>query len=176
MTKDEFRIIVKTLKANYTEPWFLPDEDALKIWMVSLADLDYKTASAAAARCISTREEPPKVATIRKLAAELTRQAEDKLNEQEAWYLVLQAMRNSYYGAEKEFDALPELVKKAVGSPGNLREWGQTTGDSIMVIQSQFQRTYRQVMERSKEDAAMPVIDTLKVIIGGEMKQIGTER
>lgn len=173
MNTDEFRIIAKTLKANYTEPWFLPDDDSVKIWMLALTDLDYKVASAAVAKCISTREEPPKIATIRRMAAEIIAPPEENLGELEAWALVSRAIRNSYYGAEKEFDELPAPVQKAVGSPANLREWGQAQDESLTVIQSQFQRAYRTVIARRKETAAMPVLETLKTIMGADIKQIG---
>lgn len=35
----------------------------------------------------------------------------------------VQGNRNSGYHAEEEFARLPELIQKAVSSPGQLREW-----------------------------------------------------
>lgn len=172
MNAGEFATLAKTLKANYPEPWFLPDADAIKVWMVALADLDYSVASAAVAKCISTREEPPKIATIRMMAADITAPTDECMGELEAWSLVSVAIRNSYYGAEKEFESLPKLVQKAVGSPANLREWGQAEGKSQTVIQSQFQKAYRTVCERRKEDAALPVMETLKSIMGSETRML----
>ena len=75
----------------------------------------------------------------------------------EAWLLVSKALRNGTYGAVKEFNKLPPLVQKAVGSPDNLRNWAQTDSESIEnVVQSNFMRTYRTVVNRAKEYRKMP--------------------
>lgn len=82
----------------------------------------------------------------------------EELNEMEAWHLVSKAIRNGYYGAEEEFSKLPPLVQKAVGSHEQLRQWAQTDIDSVEnVIQSNFMRTYRAVVERSLNVSKMPI-------------------
>lgn len=84
-------------------------------------------------------------------------QAPQELNEMEAWLLVGRALRNGTYGAVEEFNKLPPLVQKAVGSPDNLRNWAQTDSESIEnVVQSNFMRTYRIVVNRAKEYQKMP--------------------
>ena len=80
-----------------------------------------------------------------------------ELNEMEAWSLVSKALRNGYYGAVEEFNNLPPLVQKAVGSPDNLRNWSQTDTNSIEnVVQSNFMRSYRLVVNRENEIKKMP--------------------
>ena len=84
-------------------------------------------------------------------------QSPQELNEMEAWSLVSKALRNGYYGAVEEFDKLPPLVQKAVGSPDNLRNWSQTDTNSIEnVVQSNFMRSYRLVINRENELEKMP--------------------
>jgi hypothetical protein len=84
-------------------------------------------------------------------------QSPQELNEMEAWMLVSRALRNGYYGAVEEFNKLPPLVQKAVGSPDNLRNWALTDSKSIEnVVQSNFMRTYRAVVNRAKEFQKMP--------------------
>lgn len=86
-----------------------------------------------------------------------TIQNPQELNEMEAWFLVSRALRNGYYGAVEEFDNLPPLVQKAVGTPDNLRNWSQTNTDSVEnVIQSNFMRSYRAVVKREEEIKKMP--------------------
>ena len=86
-----------------------------------------------------------------------TIQNPQELNEMEAWFLVSRALRNGYYGAVEEFDNLPPLVQKAVGTPDNLRNWSQTNTDSVEnVIQSNFMRSYRTVVKREEEIKKMP--------------------
>lgn len=84
-------------------------------------------------------------------------QSPQELNEMEAWLLVGKALRNGTYGAVEEFNKLPPLIQKAVGSPDNLRNWAQTDSESIEnVVQSNFMRTYRIVVNRAKEYQKMP--------------------
>lgn len=175
MTKEEFMVIAKTLKAVYTDPKFLPDMDALNVWYMFLQDLDYQTTSNAVAKFISTSKWSPTVADIRQMAVELTAPPEDSLGELEAWALVQRAIRNGTYGAEKEFEALPPLIQKAVGDPSNLREWAQTDEDTRTVLQSQFQKVYRSTVQRAKEEAQMPVLDTMKQIGGTQVERIGLQ-
>ena len=47
MTFDEFKILVKGMKAVYTSPNFLPDADSVKIWYRLLGDMPYELASIA---------------------------------------------------------------------------------------------------------------------------------
>ena len=75
----------------------------------------------------------------------------------EAWSLVSKALRNGYYGAAEEFNNLPPLVQKAVGSPDNLRNWSQTDVKAIeTVIQSNFMRSYVAIVKREYEIKKMP--------------------
>ena len=173
MTRDEFMIIAKTLKAVYTDPKFLPDRDALDVWYMFMTDLDYKVTSLAVAKYISTNKWPPTVADIREMNVEVTAPKEDTLGELEAWALVQNAIRNGIYGAEKEFEELPPLIQKAVGHPSNIREWAQTDDESKTVIQSQFQRAYRTAVQRHKEDAQMPCLEILQSLEGTQVERIG---
>lgn len=69
--------------------------------------------------------------------------SEKELNEIEAWSLVNRAIKNSGYNSVEEFDKLPETVKRAVGSPEQLRAWALDSSYNESVISSQFMRTYR---------------------------------
>lgn len=80
-----------------------------------------------------------------------------ELNEMEAWALVSNALRNGTYGSVEEFEKLPEIVQKAVGSPENLRNWAQTDVGSVEnVIQSNFIKTYRAELSRKSSISILP--------------------
>lgn len=75
----------------------------------------------------------------------------DDPGEMEAWGLVRRAIRNGTYGAEEEFAKLPDVVKKAVGSAGQIRDWAKMNVDSVdSVGQSNFLRSYRAAVEVKK--------------------------
>lgn len=154
MTRDEFKILVKAMKAVYTQPSFIPDQDAFNIWYEMLKDLDYKTASYAVKKYMQSEEREPRVASIRKHAESLLQKENDELNEMAAWGLVLKAIRNSGYNSEEEFNKLPPVVQRAVSSPSQLKEWAlqeDIDGTWMSVLQSNFMRTYRAEEEREKE-------------------------
>lgn len=154
MTKDQFKILVKAMKAVYTNPGFIPDNDAFDVWYSMLKDLDYALASRSVQMHMQTEETPPTVAGIRKQSAKLKADETDDLNETAAWSLVLKAIRRSTYYSDEEFAKLPPVVQRAVSSPRQLREWAtleDVDGKTLTVIQSNFQRTFRVEQQRERE-------------------------
>ena len=149
MTREEFKILVKAMKAVYTHPAFIPDQHAFNIWYEMLKDIDYRTASFAVKKYMQSEEREPSVASIRKQAASLNIH-DNELNEMAAWEMVQKAIRNSGYHAEEEFEKLPEIVQKSVVSPSQLKEWALTENLNVEVVSSNFKRTYR--VERAREN------------------------
>ena len=154
MDEKEFGVLVMSMKAVYTKPEFLPDENAINVWYRLLKDLDYKTASLALQKHMMTSPFPPTIADIRSAAAEFTTAADgtEELSELSAWALVRRAVQNSNYNAESEYERLPDAVRMAVGSPDNLREMAVMPIETVeSVEQSHFIKAYRAVRTREKE-------------------------
>ena len=154
MTKEQFKILVKAMKAVYTQPTFIPDQDAFDVWYSMLKDLDYAVASRAIQMHMQTEEYPLTVAGIRKQSVKITGNTENELNETEAWSLVLKAIRRSTYYSEEEFTKLPLVIQRAVGNPRQLREWAtleDVDGNTLTVLQSNFQRTFRAEQQKERE-------------------------
>ena len=74
------------------------------------------------------------------------------LNEMTAWALVSKALRNGYYGAEEEFNKLPEIVQQTLGSPAQLRVWAADEHFNESVVSSNFMRAYNITKSRMKTD------------------------
>ena len=132
-------------------------EFTINAWYSIIGDCDYKPMEKALRAYITTDTSgfAPSIGQLINKLHEV--QVPQELNEMEAWLLVSKALRNGTYGAVKEFNKLPPLVQKAVGSPDNLRNWAQTDSESIEnVVQSNFMRTYRTVVNRAKEYQKMP--------------------
>lgn len=166
MTKDQFKVLVKAMKAVYTNPGFIPDQDAFDVWYSMLKDLDYTIASRAVQMHLQTEESLPTVAGIRKQSVKLKADETDDLNETAAWSLVLKAIRRSTYYSEEEFAKLPATVQRAVASPKQLREWAMledVDGKTLTVIQSNFQRTFRAEQQRERERSKLSP-DVLKLM------------
>lgn len=154
MTREEFKILVKGMKAVYTEPSFIPDQHAFDVWYEMLNDLDYNLASNAIKKHMMNNEKVPKVSHIRQEATSFKKDKSEELNEMAAWGMVQKALRRCGYYAEEEFEKLPPVVQKAIVSPGQLKEWAtmeDIDGRALNVMQSNFMRTFRVEQERQKE-------------------------
>ena len=165
MKREEWAVLVKAMKAVYTSPSFLPDQYAFDTWYGLLKDLDYKLLSFGLKKYMQTEWKEPSIAALRQCAQSLLTQKEE-INETEAWEKVSRAIRNSGYHAEEEFSRLPELIQKAVSSPGQLREWAlseNVDGKWLSVVQSNFQRTYRAEVQREQERRKLSP-DLLKIM------------
>ena len=157
MERDEFKILVKSMKAVYAQPTFLPDQDAFNVWYALLKDLPYELASMAVQKHMLTEKFPPTIADLRAKANEVVERPAEEMSELEAWALVRKAIGNSNYHAEEEFARLPKVCRIAVGSPANLREWAMTDSDQVASVeQSHFIRNYRTAAKRMTEDRKLP--------------------
>lgn len=157
MTREETKKILMMVQASY--PNFNPPDKTVTVdtWFLLLKDNEYLAIEQALMAYITT-DTSGFAPSIGQLLDKLhTIQSPQELNEMEAWALVSKALRNGYYGAVEEFNKLPPLVQKAVGSPDNLRNWSQTDTNSIEnVVQSNFMRSYRLVVNRENEIKKMP--------------------
>lgn len=157
MTRDETIKLLMVIQSAY--PNFKPPDKTVAVdtWYTMLRDMDYNVVQMGL-RAYITSDTSGFAPSIGQLINTIyTIQNPQELNEMEAWFLVSRALRNGYYGAIEEFNKLPPLVQKAVGSPDNLRNWALTDSKSIEnVVQSNFMRTYRTVVNRENEIKKMP--------------------
>lgn len=157
MTKNEVIKLLMTIQTFYPNYQVENKEFTINAWYAIIGDCDYKLMEKALQAYITT-DTSGFAPSIGQLLDKLhTIQNPQELNEMEAWSLVSKALRNGYYGAVEEFNKLPPLVQKAVGSPDNLRNWSQTDSESIEnVVQSNFMRSYRLVVNHENEIKKMP--------------------
>lgn len=157
MSREEAKKIVMIIYSAY--PKWKPENLNLTTdtWAVMLAEYDYNQIAAALKAYITT-DTSGYAPSIGQVIGLLDRIGHDgDLSEMEAWGLVSKALRNGNYGAETEFNKLPEPVRKTVGSPELLRAWALSDMGSIeTVVQSNFMRTYKQIIEKQKEARKIP--------------------
>lgn len=171
MTRDETIKILMIIQAAY--PNYKPPDKtvAVNVWSEMLSDISYEQVSVAVKAYIQTDTSgfAPSIGNIRE-KVQFIFSEEDDLNESAAWEIVWRAICNSGYHAEEEYNKLPPIVQRAVGSPRQLREWGlmeNIDGKSIVVLQSNFQRVFRIEKEREKERKKLSqnivrLMDTIK--------------
>lgn len=152
MTRDEFKILAKGMKAVFTQPTFLPDADAFNIWYSLLKDLDYQVAQAAIQKYMLTNKFPPTIADIREYAASV--KTGEKPIWSDGWEEVLRAIRR--YGSYRETEALnsmSEITRTAVQRLGfrNL-----CMSENIMADRANFRMIFEQLADREQTTQKMP--------------------
>lgn len=161
MTRDETLKILSVLKAAYPASYKgLSKDEAngiVNLWATVFSDDDYNAVQTAVLAHISadTSGFMPPVGAIKNMLVKLT--TPDQMTEAEAWACVQRAVRRSIYYAGEEFEKLPPICKRLVGSPAQLKEWAVCErADTLSVAQSNFMRSYRARVEQEREFAALP--------------------
>ena len=151
LTVENFRILVKAMKAVYSQPSFIADEDAFKTWFFMLNDIPYQYLQAGIQAHMQSEKFPPTIAEIRIASAKFM-QREEEISDLEAWAVVRRAIGRSGYYWKEEFEKLPALVKKAVGRADNLKDWAGMDMETVdSVIQSQFLRSFRTIKAQDSD-------------------------
>lgn len=175
MTKENTVELLMSICIAY--PTYKPANKELTVglWFDMLQDYESNEVFAAFKYLVATRDSSfaPSIGEIIGAINNLRDKAsnENQMSEQEAWRLVRKCTSGNM-----EFAKLPEDVQKAVGSEKQIREWGLTENANWEVIQSNFFRSYRQIIERKKEDARIP--SSIKKVIQialNDTKQIGVK-
>lgn len=152
MTKDEFKILAKGLKAVYTLPSFLPDADALNVWYQLLKDLDYKVVSIAIQKYMLTEKKPPVIADIRELSTSVI--VGDKPLWSDGWEEVTQAIRRyGSYNEAKAMESMSDITKQCVKRLGYQH---LCRSEDISIDRSNFRMIFEQVVKRDYEQKKMP--------------------
>lgn len=165
MTRDEVIQIVMVL--TYTFDNFHPDDLTALVdtWTAILADEDAKAIEQAVIiYCKSNHEFAPKPGQL----IEMAKPKPEYMSEMEAWSLVRRAISNGYYGAEQEFEKLPPEIQKVLGGPSQLRTWAVDENFNENVAMSNFQRSYRTVLQRAEDERLRIATSGTRLMIGGE--------
>lgn len=161
MNLKESKEILEALQAAF--PSFyrgVPDSELpkiIKFWQEMFSEEPFGLVAAAVKALIATRVEgyPPTIGAVKEQIAKLTQP--EQLSELDAWALVNKACQNGYWGFKEEFDKLPEVVQRAVGSPEQLRVWAQMDEDTVnSVVASNFMRTFKVKQKQQREVAMLP--------------------
>lgn len=157
MNRDQVIAILKILKTSY--PKFYSDmskEDMLNtidLWSEMFAHENPALVVAAVKNLINTFKWPPTIADVKDEMYKLT-QTETE-TPVEMWNKIKSAMSRASYYAQEEFDKLPEVAKKFVGSPNQLREWALSIDYNDGVTKGQFFKQYEILKQREKDNKLM---------------------
>lgn len=153
MTREEFKILVKGMKAVYAQPTFIPDQDAFNMWYALMGDLHYDVCATAIKKYMLTNKFPPTVAEIRELATNIV--SGDPLTWGESWERALAAVRKyGSYNKMEALDSLDSLTRKCVESIGYME---LCMSENIMVERAHFQKVFEVFAKREQTDKQIPL-------------------
>lgn len=138
------------MKAVYTDPKFIPNEESVNVWYELLKDMDAQYLKASVAKYMQTEKFPPFPADLRKTA-------EAKyLTADEAWGKVSDCLWGitNRKRAIAEFNNLPIECQKTLGSADALYaytqgEWNEGVNKALFV------KNYKPTVERMQTDSRM---------------------
>lgn len=174
MTRDEVKEIIMIMTYTYLNYKPADITATVDTWTAILASYQFEHIRAALHSYIlsDTKGFAP---TPGQLIDKIPVQSFD-MTEMEAWGKVNKALSNSSYHAKEEFDKLPLVVQKTLGRFEVLQEWAGMEIDTVQsVIQSNFIRNYRTVLQREKEHNKLPTrLREILEAAGAKMTVIGT--
>lgn len=161
MTREDTVKIMAVIKVAY--PGYYKDASkvdiaaAVNLWFSMLSDEPYGVVETAIKRLIAVNKWPPTISEVLEQIAAVKSGGACYLDEMEAWALVSRAIRNCGYKSHDEFQKLPELVRRSIGSHTQLHEWALMDISTVQsVVQSNFLRTYRAKCEKQREYLQIP--------------------
>ena len=160
MTREEAKTILRIITASYQNAYKDTPQrlkDAITVWAVIFKDDEYALVESALYTYINSKNEfPPTPGQIRDIMYRMSHPNE--LSEGDAWNMVRRAIGNGLYGAQEEFDKLPEEIQKAIGSPQWIHAIAMDENINMSVESSNFYKRYRKVLEDKKELECMPPV------------------
>lgn len=161
MTLEETGIVMDILTTAYPHFYSGPNAPdmvkAIRLWHEMFARDDVALVAAAVKALIETESKgyPPHIGAVKEKLRLIS--GGDEMTEAEAWGIVAKALRNSTYGSREEFAKFSPVIKRIVGSPNQLREWGMMDSETVhSVVASNFQRSYKAIAQREREIAKLP--------------------
>lgn len=118
----------------------------LNTWNAVLARYTADEVESAIYALIPVWPEPP---TLQQVLAQIreSRAQEHELDAYQAWDKVRRAAQNGIYESKKEFDRLPALVQKAVGSAAAIHQWALDSPASFERQFKSFERRYTALLK-----------------------------
>jgi hypothetical protein len=159
MDKKETAAIMSILQAAYPRFYINQTEEdmttVLNLWSTMFADNSAKVVTEAVKALLTTLKYPPTIADVKEKILLLTRPPD--MTEVEAWNQVYKAIQSANYNSQENFDKLPPILQRLVGSPNQLREWAQMDADTLKsVVSSNFNRSYTARVKQEKEYQILP--------------------
>ncbi len=162
MTREDTTSVLKILKVSYPAFYSKFSKDdmvaVLDLWTEMFADDDVRVVKVALFKLIETHQGyPPDIAALKEKIRELVVAATGEPTDEELWQMLRRAASNGYYGAREEFDKLPRVVQRYLGSPSALRDLAVIDEKTLnTVTKGQFLKQIVSLRERQEFADSLP--------------------
>ena len=170
MTHEETVKIVRVMCACYPTRRFSQAEiiDMVSAWEMMLEDYSYTEVALALKTIVATDSEGfiPSIGKIIDQIEKLSKRGSNEATDvTTAWNMVMRAISRGIYNADEEFNKMPPLVQKAVGSASMIREMASDANFNFGVEQSQFIKAYQRAVEDANYENKIP--KSVKTLLEG---------
>ena len=175
MTREQTVDLVRSIVSIY--PNWKPDNltDTVNAWFWALEEYPAPAVKSALQIYIRTNNTGFAPSVSQLINAMYEPKKNDQLSEGEAWALVKKAIQDGNYHAEERFNELPEVVQRAVGGAGMIRQWAQTDSDEVnTVVMSNFQRSYKAILSKQEFNDKVP--EQIADVVRGITDKVTSER
>lgn len=153
MTKDETKMLLALITCTYPN-WHLNNpEKAVEVWHKILEPDEYRlieNAFVAYTRTNTTGFAPSPGQLHMLIADEVVSGKTDG----EVLNMLILASRNANYGFEEEFQKMPPLLQKAIGTSTVIRSWGGMEQKDLEYAHDRILRNYKTLLEQNKINIA----------------------
>lgn len=157
MNREQIIAILKVLKTAYPKFYVDMTKDemlnTIDLWTEMFAHENPALVTAAVKNLINVFKWPPTIADVKDEMYKLTEsETETPI---EIWNKIKKAIGRSGYYSYEEFQKLPEIAQKFVGSPNQLKEWALDIDYIDSVVKGQFLKQYEVLIKREKDNKLM---------------------
>lgn len=171
MTRAEFIQVVLVLESMYDSLKVSQNDFAVEAWYGVLGHIGMDQMQLIIKKHVAQSRFKPTPNDILTHYVEIT-EIEPQMSEVEAWGMVKKAIRNATYNSKSEFDKLPEIIQKTIGTADVLKSWAMEESENTdKITGSNFMRSFRDVRERDKQYKVLP--NDVKQLISQATRLIG---
>lgn len=96
----------------------------------------------------------------------------DEIDEGEVMTMLTLASRNANYGFQEEYDRMPRELQKAIGSPTNIRNWGQMSQEQLSYAFNNVVKAYKRNIHEEKVRLASVGTNLEKLEVSDRLKAL----
>ena len=176
MNRRETIEVITVLKVAYPSYYSKFSREELgavvNLWERMFSNDDYQIVMLALEALIARHSGyPPDIAALRRQIQEMAMAASGEPTDEDLWNLLAQAAANGYYGYREEFERLPPLLRRYLGTPEHLRELALMDAATLgTVTKGQFLKQIGSIRQRQEFEAQLP--DAARRLLAASYKKM----